>query len=149
MARFAAIRLGWVVGLLDAAAPPSLHVPVGMSFIDISNLPQVGVGDWHYDSATGVFSEDPMSTQKQQFLTTVRDQMTETGQMIEKTKSLISAFVDRGYDAAASDPITDADLVEFGVIVYDLGIAINLMQQLQALMAQPAFEATVSRWREL
>lgn len=137
-----------VVGLLEAAASPTLHVPVGLTFVDISNLPQVSTQGWRYNSDTGVFFEAEM-TQKEQFLTTMQAHMTELGQVIERGQALVSAFVDRGYDAAASDPITDADLEAFGVIVYDLGTAINLMQQLQTLMAQPAFEATISKWRTL
>lgn len=145
MARYAAIRGGMVVGVLDAGTSPTTHIPLGMTFANISTLPEVSVG-WIY--LDGIFSEGPV-TQKQQFLTSLQAQMTELALSVEKSQALVSAFVDRGYDAAATDPITDADLVSFGVIVYDLGIAINLMQQLQALSAQPAFEATLSKWRTL
>lgn len=156
MRRFAAVSSGMVVGLLNAEQPPTLHVPHGLTFVDITDLPGISTAGWRYDSATGVFSEeDDMTAQKQQFLDAIQKQMTDIGLVLDKSQALISAFIDRGYDAAASNPITDADLTEFGVIQFDLGIAINTLQQLQKLFnnqatqTNAAYESAVSKWRRL
>lgn len=150
MARFAAISGGMVVGLLDAVAPPTLHVPSGLTFIDISNLPQVTTDGWRYDHDTGTFFEVDTVTQKEQFLTALQEYLTGLGKTIEQANALVNAFVDRGYDEAAADPITNADLTSYSVIVYDLGVAINLMQQIVALKTNnPAFESAISKFRTL
>lgn len=156
MRRFAAISSGMVVGLLNAEAPPSLHVPTGMTFVDITDIPAISTVGWRYDSVTGLFTEeDEMTAQKQQFLSAIQRQMTDIGLILDKSQALINAFADRGYDAAASDPITNVDLEDYGVIQFDLGIAINTLQQLQKLFSaqatQPnaAYEAAVSKWRQL
>lgn len=149
MARFAAISGGVVVGLLEAAAPPSLNVPIGLSFVDITNLPQITTVGWRYDSSTGTFFEVDMATQKEQFIEALQKQANAIAAVVEQSRALVAAFTDRGYDAAASDPITNADLAAVGIIVYDLGSCINLMQQIQTLAATPNFEAALSKLRTL
>lgn len=149
MRRFAAISSNMVVGVLNASTPPTVNVPVGWTFIDITDLPNVTMG-WRYEPGTGVFFEEAMTPQKQQFLDAMQAQMTEMGTLLEKSRSMVSAFVDRGYDAAAADPISDQDLADFGVIQFYMGAAINLLQAFDALIGNnPTFEAAVSKWRKL
>jgi hypothetical protein len=98
-----------------------------------------------------------MSTaaQKAQYLQTLRDAMTELGHLAARGDGLVQTFIDRGYDAAASDPVVDADLASFGVVVYDLGTAINALQQLSALLKgqattpSQAYRTSLNKWRQL
>jgi len=98
-----------------------------------------------------------MSTdnQKAQYLGKVRELLTELGQIQERAKTMTQVFSDRGYDAAASDPVVQAQLDAFGVIPYDLGVAVNLLQQLTALFngqattPSPAYSATINKWRQV
>jgi hypothetical protein len=98
-----------------------------------------------------------MSTdsQKAQYLGKIRELMTELGQLQERAKTMAQVFIDRGYDAAASDPVIQAQLDAFGVIPYDLGVAVNVLQQLTALLngqataPSAAYSATINKWRQV
>lgn len=92
-------------------------------------------------------------TQKAQYIGQVQAAMTQLAQLAERADTLVRLHVDRGYDAAASDPVTLTDLQDYGVVVYDLGVAVNLLQAVaalgggQAVSANAAFQATLSKWR--
>lgn len=94
-------------------------------------------------------------TPKQQFVQQVQVAMTELGQLYDRATTLNQVFADREYDAAAADPITDDDIEQYGVIVYNLGIAINLLGELkklvdgQATQASAAYRPAVNKWRNL
>lgn len=92
-----------------------------------------------------------MSTdnQKSQFLQSIRDMMGELGRTRDKANTIFTAYVERGYDAAASDPITQAQLDPYGVTVYDLGAACNLCQSIETLLNEPTPKATISKWRQV
>ncbi len=155
MPRYAVIHRRIVRGVLVADQPPSLDVPVGYTFVDVTDVPAITGGEY-YDVTLGLFSsENSVEAQKQQFLITLQSQMTAIGHLLEKAESLAAVFADRGYDAAASNPIINADLVDYGVVQYDLGVAINVLQQLQALFSgqatspSAAYDAIVNKWRQL
>lgn len=54
MPRYAAIRNGVVVGVLGASAPPTINVPLGTIFVDVTEVPDVQGGEG-YDDKTGLF----------------------------------------------------------------------------------------------
>lgn len=98
-----------------------------------------------------------MSTanQKQQYLQAMREVMGELGRLNSRAAVMAQAFGDRGYDGAASDPVTESDLATFGVTPYDLGIAVNVLQQLnllfsgQATSPSQAYSAVCNKWRQV
>jgi hypothetical protein len=93
--------------------------------------------------------------QKTQYLAQIRSLMTEVAQLAERSASMAQIFIDRGYDAAAADPVTNVHLEPFGVIQYDLGTAINVLQQITALCSgqattpSAAYRATMNKWRQV
>lgn len=102
------------------------------------------------------------ATQKAQYLAQLQSVMTDIANVNTRARDLASMFVDREYDGAANDPITDADLAPFGlaktgadvsVSSYHLGAAINLCQALnslcagQAVGANGAFPVALNKWR--
>lgn len=96
-----------------------------------------------------------MATQKAQYLGQMQSAMTELAALNTRMETLAAAFVARGYDAAANDPVTLTDLDDFGVIVYDMGIAVNICQSVNALCkgeavaANVAIPVSLSKWRVL
>jgi hypothetical protein len=88
-------------------------------------------------------------TQKQQYLAQMQSLMTQVAQIRERAAALSVIFADRAYDAAAADPITLQDLDSFGVIVFDLGAAVNLCQAFGTFMADATRSATVNKWRQV
>lgn len=94
-------------------------------------------------------------SQKTQYLQALAVELNLLGQVLTKIPDLIRVYQTRGYDALATDPITVPDLAPYGVIVYDVGAAINTLQQLQKLFANqpttpdPVYLATVDKWRQL
>lgn len=92
-----------------------------------------------------------MSTaaQKTQLLNSLKETLSELARLEARGAAIAKAFVDRGYDAAALDPITVAELDAYGVIVFDLGAAINLLQAHTTFMADATRSATVSKWRQV
>ena len=93
------------------------------------------------------------AAQKKEFLDQLKSTMTTIGILVDRANLMATAFVDREYDAAAADPITDADLSPYGVVTYDLGTAINLCQQIEnlylgtATIASPAYKVSLNKWR--
>ena len=102
-----------------------------------------------------------MSTvlQKNNYLIQVQSAMTEVGHLVQRAALLQQMFADRGYDTAATDPITKADLDPFGIVApnaaendarYALGVAINLLGQIAALVNNtPLNREIVNRWRQV
>lgn len=93
------------------------------------------------------------AAQKKEYLDQFKALQTQIGITIERAAMMSAAYVDRGYDAAAADPITDVDLGPYGVVQYDMGTAINLLQQLeqlylgQATIASAAYKVSLNKWR--
>lgn len=54
MPRYAAIENGVVVGVLGAASPPTLNVPRGRVFVDVTEVPEIQGGE-QYDEVSGLF----------------------------------------------------------------------------------------------
>lgn len=93
-----------------------------------------------------------MSTalQKSQYLQQVQATMSQIGDLADRAATLAQIFSDRAYDAAAADPVTAPDLADFGVLVYDLGVAINLLQAFVTLVSGDAAHRTaVNKWRSV
>lgn len=94
-----------------------------------------------------------MSTAAQKFnyLQQVQATMTGLGQLVERARTLQEIHADRGYDSGAAETaVTDDDLASFGVIQYDLGAAVNLLQALADLVNNtPVNHATVNKWRQI
>ena len=95
----------------------------------------------------------PTITQKTNYLSQVQSAMTEPTNLNDRVRTLAKLFADRNYDAAANDPVTIFDLNNLGVIVYDVGVAVNIFQALNALCDgkavsdNQAIPATFSKWR--
>lgn len=93
--------------------------------------------------------------QQQQYIARIQVTITALANLVDDAKVLYETFIDRGYDAAAADPITDADLANYGVVVYDLGTAINLLQELyklyngQATIVSAAYKPSANKWRSV
>lgn len=98
-----------------------------------------------------------MSTlaQKAQYLQQVQALMTQIAQATERAAILTQLYTDRQYDTLAEDPVTLPDVESFGVVLYDLSVAVNLMQQLSALMAgqattpSAAYRVSMNKWRQV
>jgi len=93
------------------------------------------------------------AAQKKEFLDQLKTTMTSIGILVDRANTMAALFVDREYDAAAADPITDAELSPYGVVTYDLGTAINLLQQIdnlyigEATIASAAYKVSLNKWR--
>lgn len=93
------------------------------------------------------------AAKKQEFLDQFKALQTQIGMLVERSVTMSRVFVDRGYDSAAADPITDADLSPYGVVQYDMGTALNLLQQLEQLylgnatIPSAAYKASLNKWR--
>lgn len=61
MPRFAQIDSGIVTGIVVADTPPTIHIPAGRTYVDISDLPTIRGGE-SYDSEHGVFGPIPTNT---------------------------------------------------------------------------------------
>lgn len=92
-----------------------------------------------------------MSTenQKQQYLQKMKEVMTQLGQLGEMTNRMTEVYIDREYDAAAADAITDAQLADFGIIQYHLGTAFSLLGDITTLLNNATNQATINRWRQV
>lgn len=94
-------------------------------------------------------------TRKEQYLNQVRAAMTTLGQLTEQAKTLTEVHQDREYDSLALNAITDAELAEYEVVQYNLGVAVNILQDIvklgkgDAILANPAARATINKWRNL
>lgn len=97
------------------------------------------------------------SSQRQQFIAQVQVAMTELGQLADRATTLSNVFADRAYDSAADAAMTDGEISAAGVdaIAYDLGVAINLLQEVtklvngQATAQSNAYRPTVNKWRQV
>lgn len=95
------------------------------------------------------------ASQKAQYLQATKEIMSELGRLNERMATMVKVFADRQYDGAAADAVTDAELVNFGVIQYDLGAAVLTMQQLNAFFDGQStspnlvYGATINKWRQV
>jgi hypothetical protein len=92
---------------------------------------------------------------KQEFLATVQEMMNTLGTLRDRAAGVVQSYTDRGYDPNAEDPITAAQLENFGVIPYDLGAAMDTLTQVRNLLAgvdvptHAVYGVTVNKWRKV
>ena len=72
------------------------------------------------------------------FITGVQGQVTSMAGMADAMQNLFSVYWDRGYNPAGSDPITEADLVPFGIDIADFTACMTLFENFEKFLTNQA-----------